>query len=334
MLYLVMTKICRNIFCKALSGLFFFPFASTAQLSWTMVDSLFPEMPSSVHIYNTQSFLNGRPNKAWYVEADLNDKNLLFETDTVYKRRLTPTAFFDRNSQPVLVVNGTFFSFAENRNLNLVIQQGRLLAYNLQTFPGRGKDTFLYHKLTRSAIGISRKRRADIAWLYTDTSRSFPVAFEDNPLYIKDSAAGLNIKKQIRGKGPKNSGIRKRWKMETAIGGGPVLVQNGKMRITNDAERMFMGKAANDLHPRTAMGYTANGKLLILVVEGRNTGIAGGASLPELANIFLSLGAVEALNLDGGGSSCMLVQGKETIKPSDKEGQRAVPAVFMIKYKK
>jgi len=37
------------------------------------------------------------------------------------------------------------------------------------------------------------------------------------------------------------------------------------------------------------------------------------------------------LNLDGGGSSCMLVNGKETIKPSDKEGQRAVPAVFIIK---
>jgi exopolysaccharide biosynthesis protein len=41
---------------------------------------------------------------------------------------------------------------------------------------------------------------------------------------------------------------------------------------------------------------------------------------------------VEALNLDGGGSSCMLVYGKETIKPSDKK-QRAVPAVFMIREK-
>ncbi len=89
-----------------------------------------------------------------------------------------------------------------------------------------------------------------------------------------------------------------------------------------------------NLHPRTAMGYTATGKLIILVVEGRNPGKAEGASLPDLANIFINLGAVEALNLDGGGSSCMLVQGKETIRPSDKEGQRAIPAVFMIKYKK
>jgi exopolysaccharide biosynthesis protein len=39
------------------------------------------------------------------------------------------------------------------------------------------------------------------------------------------------------------------------------------------------------------------------------------------------------LNLDGGGSSCMLINGKETIKPSDPTGQRAVPAVFLIKNK-
>jgi exopolysaccharide biosynthesis protein len=45
---------------------------------------------------------------------------------------------------------------------------------------------------------------------------------------------------------------------------------------------------------------------------------------------MLDLGCVEAMNLDGGGSSCMLVNGKETIKPSDKEGQRPVPAVLAI----
>jgi exopolysaccharide biosynthesis protein len=120
------------------------------------------------------------------------------------------------------------------------------------------------------------------------------------------------------------------WRMRTAIGGGPVLVHGGRMRITNDEERMFMGRAREDLHPRTAMGYTADGRLLILAVEGRHKGVAEGASLTDLADILLSLGAVEALNLDGGGSSCLLVMGKETIKPSDKEGQRAVPGVFLI----
>jgi exopolysaccharide biosynthesis protein len=60
----------------------------------------------------------------------------------------------------------------------------------------------------------------------------------------------------------------KKWKMRTAIGGGPVLLQNGEVKITNNEELKFVGKAINDKHPRTAMGYTKDGKLIILVIEG------------------------------------------------------------------
>jgi exopolysaccharide biosynthesis protein len=79
------------------------------------------------------------------------------------------------------------------------------------------------------------------------------------------------------------------------------------------------------------MGYTANGELIVLVVEGRFPGKAEGLTLTQTALLLQQIGCVEALNLDGGGSSCMLINGKETIRPSDKEGQRAVPGVFMIK---
>ncbi len=122
------------------------------------------------------------------------------------------------------------------------------------------------------------------------------------------------------------------WKKQTAVGGGPVLLQNGEIKITNNEELKFSGKAINDKHPRTAMGYTKDNKLIILVVEGRNS-YAGGASLTQEAQILKDLGCWEALNLDGGGSSCLLINGKETIKPSDKSGQRPVPAVFIIQRK-
>ncbi|HMP94512.1 MAG TPA: phosphodiester glycosidase family protein, partial [Phnomibacter sp.] len=82
-----------------------------------------------------------------------------------------------------------------------------------------------------------------------------------------------------------------------------------------------------------AMGYTKNGHLIIMVVEGRNPGLAEGASLVHLAHMLQQVGCHEALNLDGGGSSCLLINGKETIKPSDKTGQRPVPAVFMVQVK-
>ncbi len=96
---------------------------------------------------------------------------------------------------------------------------------------------------------------------------------------------------------------------------------------------MFVG-GEKDKHPRTAMGYTQSGKLIILVIQGRFPGKAEGATLQQEAQVLLDLGCYEALNLDGGGSSCMLVNGKETIKPSDASGQRPVPAVFMIMMKK
>jgi exopolysaccharide biosynthesis protein len=119
--------------------------------------------------------------------------------------------------------------------------------------------------------------------------------------------------------------------MQTAVGGGPTLISEGRISITNEQEMMFPGKAIEDKHPRTAMGYTKDNKLIILVIEGRNPGKAEGASLTQEAQIFKDLGCREALNLDGGGSSCMLINGKETIKVSDATGQRPVPAVFIIK---
>jgi exopolysaccharide biosynthesis protein len=121
--------------------------------------------------------------------------------------------------------------------------------------------------------------------------------------------------------------------MNTAVGGGPVLLQNGEIKITNEEELKFAGKAINDKHPRTAMGYTKDGKLIILVTQGRYPGIAEGATLNDEAQILKDLGCREALNLDGGGSSCMLINGKNTITPSEKEIQRPVPAVFLIQTK-
>jgi exopolysaccharide biosynthesis protein len=119
------------------------------------------------------------------------------------------------------------------------------------------------------------------------------------------------------------------WEMRTAIGGGPTLVHDGKVWITNKEEQMFT-EVDKEKTPRTAMGYTLDNRLIILVIQGRSKGIADGATLLQEARILKSLGCHEALNLDGGGSSCMLINGRETITPSDPGGQRPLPAVFII----
>jgi exopolysaccharide biosynthesis protein len=65
--------------------------------------------------------------------------------------------------------------------------------------------------------------------------------------------------------------------MKTAVGGGPVLLQNGEIKITNNEELKFAGNAIYDKHPRTAMGYTKDNKLVILLV-GTISGIAEGGN--------------------------------------------------------
>lgn len=299
--------------------------SASAQLQWINMDSDFGDLPASVHIYKSNTGLDGKPNIAWYLEADLRDRQLEFTTDTTLQRRLTPQQFYEKNDNPLVVVNTTFFSFATNQNLNLVIRDGRLVSYNIHSIAGRGKDTLTYMHPLGSAIGINKKRKADVSWLYTDSTKKFPLALQSPQSAIRDS------NNFFRSSGVKKSGAKK-WKMQTAVGGGPVLVQDGKAKVTNEEERKFYGKAINDKHPRTSIGYTKDDKLIILMIEGRNPGVAEGASLTQLAEIFTQLGAVEALNLDGGGSSCLLVNGKETIQPSDKK-QRPVPAVLMIRKK-
>jgi hypothetical protein len=302
-----------------------------SQLSWTNVGHLYAPLPASVQVFMSTDSMDGKANRCFYISADLKDKSLEFTTQVSKGTRHTPQQFYEQEANPLLVVNGTFFSFADNRNLNLVMRDGRQLAHNIPSV--KGKNDSLYTYVTRGAIGITKKKNADVAWIYTDSSKRWPLQMVNGPVSSLRGPwqdPGWRRMKSKRFKSPYS--ISRKWKMQTAIGGGPVLVHDGQVRITNKEEIMFVS-GENDRHPRTAMGYTKNGKLIILMTEGRNPGIAEGMTLRQQAEVLFSLGCLEALNLDGGGSSCLLLNGKETIKPSDKEGQRAVPAVFIIKQK-
>ncbi|MEP7256388.1 MAG: phosphodiester glycosidase family protein [Ferruginibacter sp.] len=292
-----------------------------AQQKWINVDSAFQPLPDNFHVYKTTDSLDGKPFIAYYAAAKLKDRHLNFNADTTRGRRITPLKFYEKNDQPLLIVNCTFFSFETNRSLNVVIKDGKMVAFNNHSIPMRGKDTFQYRHPLGSAIGISKKRKADVAWLYSDSSVKRPFVFQEPVNFIKDSS--LKVSAGL-------FSVKKKWKMRTAVGGGPVLVQNGEIKISNNEEFKFAGKAIDDKHPRTCMGYTGDGRLIVMVIEGRHPGIAEGATLTQEAQLLKDIGCMEALNLDGGGSSCMLINGKETITPSEKGVERPVPAVFII----
>lgn len=312
--------------------------SANAQLRWKNLDSLYQPLPKSVHIYKSTDSIEGKPDVVYYVIANLKDKGLSFTADTTYKRRLTPSRFFEKDNHPLLVVNSCFFSFATNQNLNIVVKDGKLVGYNLNTIAGRKNDTLTYFHSFDGAFGISKNRNADVAWIYTDSSKRYSYASESVIPLMHDSVAYHSfdfIKSHTSVVMRDGGGLVpsfKKWKMKTVVGGGPVLIQNSKVQISNNEERKFFGKAIDDRHPRTAIGYTSDNKIIILVAEGRSE-TASGLTLTQEAQILKDLGCKEALNLDGGGSTCMLLNGKQTNIPSDKEGQRSVPSVFIIENK-
>ena len=120
-------------------------------------------------------------------------------------------------------------------------------------------------------------------------------------------------------------------KVVHAVGGGPCLVKNSQIYVTTLGEE-FGSDVAGGRAPRTALGITRDNKALLVVVDGRRRSSVG-FTLLELAQFMLEQGAVEALNLDGGGSSEMLIDRRIVNEPSDGRERRLGAAIAVIRTK-
>lgn len=142
------------------------------------------------------------------------------------------------------------------------------------------------------------------------------------------------------------------------IGGGPTLLLNSKVPLADwyqqgwhisSHKTAFEGQDTTDFesnnvldrshfynswvfgnHPRTSVGVDALGNIYFFTVYGRNSYLSQGMGLIELANLMKSKGIVNAINLDGGGSTTMVVNGRLTGVPSDSTGERQVADVISI----
>lgn len=117
--------------------------------------------------------------------------------------------------------------------------------------------------------------------------------------------------------------------LQNAMGGVPLLLKNGENAWSPPGEGItdekFIGK-----NPRTAIGLREDGSVVLVTVDGRRAG-ASGFTLPELAAFLRALGCVDALNLDGGGSTTCWVRGEGVVnQPSDLTGERPVANGIVI----
>ena len=107
------------------------------------------------------------------------------------------------------------------------------------------------------------------------------------------------------------------------------MIHNGAVNLTWEREKAVKS-FAEMRHPRTAVAKLKDGKFLMITVDGRQPGVSVGMSLQELAEYLLSLDAIDAMNLDGGGSTTMFLDGKVVNSPSDKEGERKVSDAIVV----
>tara|TARA_B110000438_G_C15774606_1_gene633478 strand:- start:459 stop:1412 length:954 start_codon:yes stop_codon:yes gene_type:complete len=220
---------------------------------------------------------------------------------------------FSKNNNSRVLVNGGYFLMDKNPAKHV-----GLLHVNNQTISPALKSIIRNNKryyTARGAIGFLNNGKIDIAWVTSknDSLFYFPEPVDNSPEEPIDS---FDFNKSFF------------WDANDAIHAGPVLIQNGNIRVTTD-EEVFFGSSIGDIHPRTAAGYRKNGELVLVVIDGRQVN-SRGVDLNELAIIMKDLDCVEAINLDGGGSSSMVVDGKLINRPSGTSSQREVMSAISV----
>ena len=121
------------------------------------------------------------------------------------------------------------------------------------------------------------------------------------------------------------------------INGGPRLLRRGHVDITADAEGFdhpadpgFYYAFGLRRNPRTLAGVRRDGRLLLVAVDGRAPGYSAGLDFEEEALVMRALGAADAVNLDGGGSTTMTVRGNVVTRPSDATGERPIADAIVV----
>jgi hypothetical protein len=183
----------------------------------------------------------------------------------------------------------------------------------------------------RSIDGSAVSRRYDVSEEGCDLAD--PARGEQVVLAAQAGGGGASWIAEAADRGRLSLRWATRWPGIVEIHGGfPLLVRHGRSAVDTPCRTEFCRR-----QPRTGVGVTAGCvdgvpatgcRVLLAVVDGRRVGWSRGATLPEFARLFVRLGAVAALNLDGGGSSSLLIRGRTINRPSDTD--RKVQSALLV----
>ncbi|PWJ43819.1 phosphodiester glycosidase family protein [Sediminitomix flava] len=318
-----MNKILRSTFFL---GLFFQltnAFSQGYDLSnivWTEKIDIEGELPSAMKVFECETTIYNESQQeksfsGFYTITDLNSDEIAIRTVLGDEAKYPSQHMAELGDDAYMAINAGYFG--GNSSYSLLVNNGEVLADNIRAL---GRDLGTYYP-TRGAIGFMENGEVELGWVYNTTSRS-ETYFYPQPAPNSTAVAPLEIPSASF---PENG---KMWEPHMAVGGGPVLVKDGILIENYDPEVFYSDITDSKDTPRTVIGYTEDNHLICMVVDGRQTH-SRGLPLVEVAKLMMDLGCVDVMNLDGGGSSAMVVNGQVLNKPSDGK-ERPVPTVLMI----
>lgn len=288
------------------------PTPGDLRIAWSPVESLNRGLPERIRVYAGAD--PSIPLRAWYVKIEPHDGGRLAQvTISADDDGVETVSELAARTLARVAINAGFFRTDTEpaQHIGLLLVDRMLLQRPLISVIHEEQRYYV----ARAALGLMLDGSADVAWV---TGHEGVLYEWSEPAQNAPSAPAAE---------PQMDSLVE-WPARDAVAGGPVLVDAGEVRITSH-EEVFFGTASNEAHPRSAAGVTATGELIVMVVDGRQRE-SRGVDLRELAELMRAVGCVEALNLDGGGSSTLVVDGVLVNRPLGSESQREVMSALTV----
>ena len=281
-------------------------------------------LPSEIKVYKAHTEVTGRPLNVWYAIGDLSTGNVELRVLCPDSgKKTTSSLALSKAGMPYVFTNGGYFG--GNASVSYILDRGTLKGEN-ESFLSRKKEYYV----SRGVFGVTSTAEASVCWRFGRNVAGGPY-FYDTPIPQIDGAAALSPTATF----PSPAIDPKYY---SAIGGGPVLVKDGRTVVNflmqDDVYlsnfELFPADIFNKStrQPRTAIGRTADGKVVLMVVDGRKSGVSEGVVLTDLARLMRGVGCVDVLNLDGGGSSVMCAGTDMKVLNNPSDGtERAVVSI-------
>ncbi|TAE72856.1 MAG: phosphodiester glycosidase family protein [Bacteroidetes bacterium] len=289
---------------------------------WRMNTTVTSGFPASAQVFTFDSIYAGRGMKAALLVYDARVNAIEFKPVLSSTAKTTTAFFTDEGSNTLAAINGGFFG--SGQSFSLVKYNGQPVASaNIKSVTrGFGGSNLPYFP-TRAAFGVTATGLPQAEWIYHVGAGNDNIFRYPNPSPNTTAAAPQPVPTETF---PANGSA---WNIHSAIGGSPMLIKDGTIRITDTEELISINNATS--RPRSALGYTANNLIVLLAIEGDNGTISPGVNLQELATLLQSMGCTNAVNLDGGGSTSFIVGGTRMVRPGDAGVERTVMSAVVLK---